>query len=284
MANRAGFTLVELLVALVLGGIITSVLFQLIAGQGRFVERQSAREEVQQNTRASLDLIGSELRTVPGGGGLVLATDNAITVRAVRVWGVVCDLPGGNAIDVAIPTVPGATYSTNSGTGVVANTGTAAAPDWTDEVAVTGIAAASGTCAGSPLAAGSERRSLSLESMPENSAGDPVTLGNTLYLYDEVTYQTGTSAGVDGLWIQRRIGSAPSQPMAGPIREEGGAGLRFEYFEAGSSSPMGTPISPADREDVTRISVLVEAVSRNQLGGSPEAKADTIVVSLRNRL
>src|SRR5687767_12028100 len=77
--DRSGFTLIELLVAIVIGSVVVGSLFQMISGQGRFVELQSAREEVQQNGRAAVELIGSELRTIAGGEALVLATEDSIT-------------------------------------------------------------------------------------------------------------------------------------------------------------------------------------------------------------
>jgi prepilin-type N-terminal cleavage/methylation domain-containing protein len=83
--NRAGFSLIELLVALMISGLLATVMFQLMSGQGRFVEIQSAREEVQQNSRAALDLIGNDLRTLPGGESLVRADDDSITVRTARI-------------------------------------------------------------------------------------------------------------------------------------------------------------------------------------------------------
>ena len=55
----AGFTVVELMVAIVLTGILATIMFQLMQGQGRFAGLQDARQEVQQNDRGALDLITS---------------------------------------------------------------------------------------------------------------------------------------------------------------------------------------------------------------------------------
>ena len=63
--GRGGFTLIEILVALLISGLVVSSIFQVLQGNGRFVEMQSAREEVQQNARAALDLIAGDLRGVP---------------------------------------------------------------------------------------------------------------------------------------------------------------------------------------------------------------------------
>jgi prepilin-type N-terminal cleavage/methylation domain-containing protein len=286
VAEREGFTLIELLVALVISGVVISVLFQVLSGQGRYVEMQSAREEVQQNTRAALELIGSELRTLPPGGGIVRAATDSVTIRVPRIWGVVCNVSGPTSLDVAVPAAGGASYATNLGTGLVVNLGDAGSPVWTGAVGVTTIGAANAACAGEPLPAGVQRRTLSLSGTPQNGTDLP-EVGNVAYIYDQITYRSGTSSGVPGVWVQRRVGDASgssNQPMAGPILE-GGGGLRFTYFADGSSVPLATPISdPNILGSVTRVSVVVNSVSRRRFGDEHQSKADTVLVSLRNRL
>lgn len=265
---------------------VVGSLFQLLAGQGRFVEMQSGREEVQQNTRAALELIGSELRTLPSGDALVRAAADSVTIRAPRTWGVVCAIIDPTSIDIAVPAIDGSSYSVNTGTGVVANLRSAAAPVWTEPVSVTTIGPAATTCNGSTLPANVARRSLTLSATPQNG-GTGVSIGNKIYLYDQVTYRTGTSASVPGLWIQRRLGDgagSSNQPMAGPV-QGGGDGLVFSYFSDASATPLPVPIADAaTRAEVNRVMVVVEAISRNQSGGTPEVKADTVVISLRNRV
>jgi len=275
---------VELLVALALSGIVVSVLFQVIAAQGRFVERQSSREEVQQNARAALELIGGELRTIPGGDALVRAAGDSLTIRVPRVWGVVCALPGGDVLDIALPARAQVSTSTNLGTGLVVNVGAANAPIWSSAVAVTAIGAAAISCNGADLGWGAERRRLTLAGTPQSGATTP-TIGNIVYLFDQVTYRAGTSGSSPGRWIQRRVGdgSAANQPMAGPIADDA-SGLGFEYFADNSEAPLPTPITDAGiRGSVTRVGVRVGAVSRNRSRGSGESRADTVIVALRNR-
>lgn len=274
--------MVELLVAMVLGGIIVTALFELLSSQGRFVEMQSSREEVQQNTRAALELIGSELRTVPGGEALVSATADSITFRTSRLWGVVCDVPSATQLDVVFPTIVANSLSTNSGTGIVVELGGASPAVWSSAAPVTAIGSAAPDCDGILLASQAERRSLTLASQPISGGVTPQE-GDVVYLYDEVTYRTGTSASVPGVWIQRRLGNGSNQPMAGPVDEA--LGLQFAYFDAPSGAPLATPLTTAAaREAVTRIQVVVDAIARNSQGGGPESKADTVVISLRNRV
>ncbi len=285
MTDRRGFTLVELLVAIVIGGIVVSVLFQMIAGQGRFVEVQSAREEVQQNTRATLELIGSELRSLPDSSALVQASAEEVTLRTPRIWGVVCAAPGGAALEVVFPAIPGASWAVNRGTGVTVRLLLSDADTIWAHAPVTSIGAPSAACGGTTLPAGAEQRRVNLSALPQH-AGVSADVGDVLYLGDEISYRSGTSSAVPGLWVQRRIGSGGGssyQPLAGPIEE--GSGLRFDYFAGTSTTPLPTPImDPATRASVTRVQVSVEAISRNLAAGERQTKADTLIVSLRNRM
>lgn len=281
--GRGGFTLIELLVALIVGSLVIGVLLQLVSGQARFVQGQSAREEVQQNSRAALELIGSELRSLSSGASLVRAAADSLTLRTPRVWGSVCGLPGGATIEVAFPAVAGMSFAVNAGTGIVVNLGTPTAPVWSSAVAVTSISGPGSTCGGNPLPGGVERRTFTLSGVPTSGATTPAR-GNVAYLYDQVTYRTGTSAGVPGIWIQRRIGEgsgAANQPMAGPIGD--GEGLSFVYYSDGSSLPLSTPIvDAAVRSSVSRIAIIVEAVSRGD-ETTIASTTDTVLVPLRNR-
>lgn len=281
--GRAGFTLIELLVALVIGSLVVGVLLQLVSGQARFVQGQSAREEVQQNSRAALELIGSELRSLSSGASLVRAAADSLTLRTPRVWGSVCSVPGGTTLEVAFPVVAGLSFAVNAGTGLVVNLGTPTSPIWSTAVSVMSVSGAGSTCGGTGLPAGVERRTFTLSGTPINGATGPVP-GNVAYVYDQVTYRTGTSSGVPGTWIQRRIGEGAgvaNQPMAGPIGDD--EGLSFVYYADGSSVPLSTPIvDAAVRGSVSRIAIIVEAVSRGD-ETTIASRTDTVLVPLRNR-
>lgn len=267
-----------------IGSIVTGVLLQMISGEAQYVEGQSARQEVQQNSRVALELIGSELRSLAGGGSLVRADDDSLTIRTPRIWGSVCAVPGPTTVDVAFPDVPGMSFSVNSGTGLVVNLGQATTPVWSSAVTVSSIGAGANTCGGAALPTGVQRRSLVLTGTPSSGGSTPLP-GNLVYVYDQVTYRTGMSSGVPGRWIQRRIGdgaNAANQPMAGPVND--GGGLEFRYFTNSSSLPLSTPIvDTAVRDSVSRIALTVHAVSRNGRGDDRASKTDTILVPLRNR-
>src|SRR5215213_8679610 len=128
--GRAGFTLIEVLVALVLAVMLGGVIFQVVQGESRFAMVQSAREEVQQNSRGALEIVASELRAAQP-AGLVSAYVNSITFLLPRVWGISCGDGDGANLSVVFPAAGGTAFSLSAtASGLLANTGTAAAPVW----------------------------------------------------------------------------------------------------------------------------------------------------------
>jgi prepilin-type N-terminal cleavage/methylation domain-containing protein len=284
--ETAGFTLVELMVALVVGGVLAGVIFQLLGGQVRFVEMQSAREEVQQNARAAVELIGSELRTVPPGDGLEMAHGDSATLRVPRVWGVVCGSASGS-LTVAVPRLVGVGYGVNAATHVAVDVrGGGASADWSNAVRVTAVGAAGAPC-GDALGATAESRTLTLTGTPTSPTTNRTpSPGDVVYLFDRVTYRVGTSTTAEGTWVQRRIGGGANQPMAGPIvgsESAGSSGLRFHYFANASATPLSAPLSAAQRQSVNRVSMIVRTRSRAGAPGAEQVQEDTVVISLRNR-
>lgn len=291
--DRRGFTIVELLVAMVITSLLVGVIFQLIQGQGRYVSVQSSKEEVQQNSRAAVELIGSELRTVPGGNGIEVAKEDEISIRAARFWGVVCvGTNGGNTVTLRMPKLAGASYALNLGTRFAANVGdNELTPEWTSSPRVTAIGnpittppASCRVANQTVLPAGVEVRQITLSGLPLGSVlGNEPQPGDPAYVYDLVTYGTGPSS-TGGEWILRRIGNeagSRNQPMAGPVPP--GGGLSFTYF-AGSTEVAAPVSDAAARSTIDRLMMVVETVSRNQMNGVRQSKTDTVMVSLRNRV
>lgn len=279
VADRAGFTLIELLVAMVVSGLLVGVIFQLMQGQARYVGTQSSLEEVQQNARAAVELIGSELRSIPPGPGVVTAQEQALTIRVPRVWGVVC-ATAGSTVWLRVPDMADVSYTPTAATGFTGDTGTGADP-WTGAVTVNAVSV---DAAGCPAAGGTLVRRLDLAGTPQTSANAPLAAGNRAYLYDQVSYSIGTSAGVDGSWIRREGDGSGAQPFAGPVLSGGAAseqGLRFRYF-AGDAELL-PPLAASSLPTVSRVEVVVRTISRGPEGTQRQVEHDSILISLRNR-
>ena len=103
-----GFTLIEMLIALVLLAIVAEVLLRLLTASQRVSRAQSRQVALQSSVRAGALLVPSELRELSVGGSnpdlLVLGRDS-ITYRAMRGLGYTCSLIPGTA-DVVVNDKP----------------------------------------------------------------------------------------------------------------------------------------------------------------------------------
>ncbi|MDR0788304.1 MAG: type II secretion system GspH family protein [Gemmatimonadota bacterium] len=281
MRDQGGFTLVEVLIALSLGGLIIGSVFRIVSGYTRFVEMESARVEVQQNARAAFEMIAGEMRSLGPGEGLVRADRDSITLRVPRVRGVIGGIcPDGRPV-VVFPATGEAGFGVNLGLGMeVHGSGESRA------ARVLEISPPGARC-GVETAPGNELRMLTLESPADMEFSLPwMVPGDLVSLSEMVTYRTGSSAGVPGRWILRRVGSGPgatNQPFAGPIAS-GEDGFRLEYFGGESVLPLPVPVEDREvRARVNRVAVIVEWVSRYGSGDQQISRVDTIVVPLRNQ-
>ncbi|MFL5540102.1 MAG: prepilin-type N-terminal cleavage/methylation domain-containing protein, partial [Longimicrobiaceae bacterium] len=290
--GRAGFTLIEVLVALVLTVLLGGVIFQVVQGESRFATVQSAREEVQQNSRGALEVLGSELRSVQR-AGLVSATSTSITFLLPRVWGVSCGVNGG-VLAALFPAAGGVSFDINSASGVLGDMGGGAwgpspNPVVADRATVTALAAinpALGTAA-SPcngIRATADPNGYLVGRTITGTNIPAVPAGNTLYLYQYVTYDVAQPGGSSGTewWIRRNLGtgSTTQQPLAGPLN--GANGLTFTYWDA-SGNAIAAPITAAATlQTVARIGITVTAASRAKGRASLTNTQSTSVV-LRNQ-
>src|SRR5690606_26174770 len=95
--STAGFTMVELLVVVIVGALILGATFQVLGMQERSYRHQGAAMATQQNIRAALDVLESELREISASGGdLTMIQPESLTFRAYRAGGFICslDAPG----------------------------------------------------------------------------------------------------------------------------------------------------------------------------------------------
>jgi prepilin-type N-terminal cleavage/methylation domain-containing protein len=286
-AGRAGFTLVEVLVALVLAVMLGGVIFQVVQGESRFATVQSAREEVQQNSRGALEILGSELRAAQP-AGLVTARVDSITFFMPRVWGVSCGGGTGTALPVIFPTAGGTAFDLNTASGLLADTGTVALPAWgphpsvsTRASAITltalnpALGVAGNACEGIRPAAGGTLLSaytLGGTNVPRAPAG------NTVYLYQMVTYsvaQIGTE-----WWLYRTLGAGTSQPLAGPL--DGATGLALVYYDAAGNVIPSPVTTLATLKTVARIGITVRTRSRVK-GNANLTDTQATSITLRNQ-
>jgi len=291
-----GFTLVELLAALVVAGIAATIVIQLLSSQGRLTRLQGARIESQQNSRAVLELIASELRGADP-HSIATAEPGAVTFRTPRAWGVVC-LHTDQRMAVAFPSAAVAALRTGEEYLAVPPVGGSAEWRFLDVSDRTGTAAeraeAQAACegigSGLPQVGGVQ----SPVRMYAPRAGDPnpeplgiaagtpgLMPGTPVYAFDVVRYTVGPSAAPPGWWVRRNTGPALAMhPLAGPVPESGG--LRFRFLDA-AGFPLTDLATAAARQEIRRVETSVVIMTRERFGGEPLHDSASTSVFLRNR-
>lgn len=286
--RRAGFTLVELMVALVISGLLMAVVFQMLSGQSRLVAVQSGKEEAQQNVRGALEIISSELRgAMPG--AILDARDQSFTFMQPRAWGVVCSVVGTTVTALFPDAAALDAWSTAEASGLLVNTGTLAAPVWspdpqsaTPRARITAAQVLAngpnvGACAGMQAQGSAIAVQLTTDRVVVGLAG------STLMTYSLTQYDL---AQVSGRWWLRRSSGVTNgvynqQPLAGPVEQ---ARFRFTYFTAGNPPvQVAAPGNNAAQLRALRmVQVRVASNSTQRINNRYQSDEGTITVTLRN--
>jgi prepilin-type N-terminal cleavage/methylation domain-containing protein len=88
---RGGFTMIEVLVALVVGMLVLSSVVQLLIVQGRGYRKQREQVDVRETAREAAELLSWDLRQAAvAGSPLAAMGSNTVTIRSFRGLGTVC--------------------------------------------------------------------------------------------------------------------------------------------------------------------------------------------------
>ena len=308
--RRAGFTLVEILVVLVLMGIFAAAMVNLLLRQQRFYNSTSQVILTRQQIRQATFMLPADLRGMSrAGGDLAVMTDSSIEFRSVFGTSVACMV---NTAGAWISTVPVRLVKGS------AMTSWKVSPAVNDSVAlyddgasigaqddgwrfsrITAVSLVTGdNVNGCPVAS-------RLDSIVDLTASNPsyhltispaptaTTLqGASIRLFRRVHYSLWRWA-TDGNWYLAYYDCVPNrvpvcntpQPIAGPLRPYAApgttSGLEFTYYDS-------TGAVTAVKAQVARISVVARGQGEttiNLTGAAPIPLRDSlrIEVALRNR-
>ncbi len=279
---RRGFTLAELMIAIVFLGAIAAVVYRIMTTAQRVYRAQTQRIDLQQNLRAAAAILPAELRVLNARDGDILAmASDSITIRAMRLFAVSCDTPvlNGGAITGRTMVIRNSlTFGSRmltAGDSVLlyyeGRPGSRTDDGWLRGRLTRDPMAA--RCAGpEPVAQARPGMRLTFDLVPlvppqENRAGT-VPLGAPVWGYEVTTYKLYRSPADAQWYLGQRVASATLQPLLGPL--VGKNGLTLEYYDS-TGAPTSRP------EDVAQIEIAVR-------GRTLESAVDSLVmrVALRN--
>src|SRR6266436_3326279 len=109
--GRRGFTIIEVLVALVLLGLVSAALYRVLVNNQRLYMAQTQRIDLSQNIRAAANILPAELREIDASeGDIVSMTPTRLEIRAMRWLGFACVAPTlGGAVNGITMVIRGGT-------------------------------------------------------------------------------------------------------------------------------------------------------------------------------
>lgn len=265
--RRRGLTLVEVLIAIVMLGIVGAGITRMLNSQMGFFARSTNSRDARSVTRNALNLTRSELRMVEP-NGILAATEDSITMRLPYMMGLYC--AANTAMFVPADSLTRATAQY----GGYAWRDTTAGSTYTyvaQSAALTvGLAA---TCTG-----------VGLTAIPSGfvyvvaPALGTVPASAPFFLWQTVTYKFATSTLVPGrLALWRKAGSAAAEEVAVPLD----TASRFNFYTTGTTSSTTVP-SPLNT--MRGIEILMYGESERTSPGktTPEESLQRVSIFFRN--
>jgi len=269
MTRRRGFSLAEVLVAVVLLGIVGMGLSRLLVSQTRFFSRSAGARDARAVTRNALNIVRDEMRMIEP-HGISAATTTSITVDVPYAMGVYCSASTATFVPIDSLTRANAVFRG------YAYRDTALNSPFTYAASTTAPSAGVETlCTGAPgitPIAGGQTLLLS-PAFPALAAGAPV------FVYQTIRYELAASTLVPGrtaLW--RTVTGGPAEEIAVPFQNT----AIFQFYVSGSSTSQAS--APGTLSTITGIElVLVGESARVSPGtGVPELQPVRLSIFFRN--
>ena len=283
MRTHRGFTLVELLLALVLMGLVTASIFSLLTNTQRLTRAQGERTSLQSTVRTGAIVVPSELRqlnVVPGGtvvqNDIIDMGSDKITYRAMRGIGFLCQAATTGEVRVWASSWSGYRdpVAIRDGAYVfIENNPNKDSDDIWLPIAIIGVTSGN-VCPGG-------KAGLKLTVSPLVPGLTAAALETPVRTYEVMELKLYEQNGDS--WLGARsvsAGEANVQPMLGPLRK--GNGLVLEYFNAAGAVT-------GSKDQVRSLRVTIRGLSDQAVTtgtGSPKVVGDSLVtrVVLRNAL
>jgi Tfp pilus assembly protein PilX len=272
--GRSGISLIEIMVALTLLGILGLSILRTFTSQARLADLQAKKLSARSVSRAPVNMLMSEARMVETGSGVVSASASSVTLRVPVAMGIVCgtsslgtvvSLMPVDSVVMASHALSGAAYRPASGVYAYS------------EGATTVIADGGNTCAAASITTVSGGRQVLIS--PPLPAG--ATAGLPAFIYQRVRYGFTASAFVPGrvgLWRTLEASGA-TEELVTPFD----ASSAFRFYRANNDT-SDIVVPPLDQIRGLELA-LVGASEKARFGrATPETSRMQTAVFFMNRI
>lgn len=253
MPDERGFTLVEVLVALTISGIIATALVSLLTAQTRFYNRTDDQMWAEQTAQATFDLFSAEVRGA-GAGDLMAAEADSVSLRYDVLRAVVCQSPSSNVATIYVYERTTNANLSGSFVGMAASGPYEATFTYADAWNPTPTASGNGpkaicVAAGAP-ATGASGDYLTINGWSSSFPGGAPEMGSLVRGYGKVTYKLAASSffgSRTALW-------RGTQEIVGPFEND----AAFAYVMDDGSEQSS--VSSGSLDDVVAIHLTATTV------------------------
>lgn len=248
-AARRGFSLVELLAAMAITGILGVAITRMLMTESRLFNIQQARREARAVGRNSANILFSDLRMVNDGssapGSVLIAVRDTLKVRVPYAFGLACGTVSGVTTASMIAADSSVRYMASYAGWAWRNrlTGSYTYQPMSSSSDLPTVSVAPLTCTATAHVRTdtiANRSWAPLDLRPNSSSVQP---GSPVFVYQEVTYFFGSSTAYPGrIGLYRRLGTNAAEELVAPFD----ASSRFKFYTRANDASSTTPPSPLD--------------------------------------
>ncbi len=277
MSGRRGFTLVELLTAVVLFGIVSIALYQLLINSQRVYREQTERLSADMSARDAISVLPGEVRELSASDGdIVTMSATSLTYKSMQALYVQCDSPSTARLVITLDRTAffglrGIDASQDSIVIFAEGDSTTATDDTWLHADVTAVLPGT-ACPGGRSSLSVALAGVTPSQLARVATGAPV---RTFRVAQVLLYRDGAGdSWLGGREFQKTAGTwATTQPITGPLSP---AGLELTYFDS-TGAPTAVP------RYVVRVGIAVVSRSPGRGRGSAYLLQDLMTqVAVRN--
>jgi len=249
---EGGFTLIEVLIALTISGIIAAALVSLLVGQSRFYNRTDHQLNAEQVAQATFDLLSTELRMATG-SDLLAAESDSLALRFDVLQAIVCDPVSSSAAAIYVFDRSANAGLAGSFVGIAVSgpyeANFAYADNWNPTPTATGSGPQSDCVAAGVPGTGSTSDYLEISGWTSQFGTVPER-GALVRAYGKLSYHIAASTFLPSGWAVWR----GNQELVGPFE----SGAAFAYVRSDGS--VVSSVSSSDFDDVVAVRLTATAV------------------------